>query len=51
MQIYPSLGRRKFASFWAGTIFAWIGNQVLIQAIPRHIRNISVKPLALVVSG
>ena len=47
LQFPPSLRRRQFAIFWAGTIFAWIGNQVLVWAIPWHIRDFTDNPLAL----
>jgi MFS family permease len=47
MQIPPSLRHRQFAIFWLGTIFGWIGNQVLIWAIPWQIRNFTGNPLAL----
>jgi len=47
MQIPPALRQRQFAIFWAGIIFAWTANQVLIWAIPWHIRSFSDNPLAL----
>lgn len=47
LQFPPSLRHRQFAIFWAGTIFAWIGNQVLVWAIPWHIRNFTDNPFAL----
>lgn len=47
MQIPPSLRHRQFAVFWTGMIFAWIANQVLIWAIPWHIREFTDNPLAL----
>ena len=51
MQLPPALRYRQFAIFWIGVIFAWIGNQVLIWAIPWHIRTFSENPLALGVIG
>ena len=47
MQIPPSLRHRQFAIFWAGIAFAWTANQVLIWAIPWHIRAFTDNPLAL----
>lgn len=47
MQIPLALRHRPFTIFWTGTIFAWIGNQVLIWAIPWHIRNFTDDPFAL----
>jgi len=47
MQIPISLRHRKFAIFWAGIAFAWTANQVLIWAIPWHIRTFTDYPLAL----
>ncbi|MFN2233683.1 MAG: MFS transporter, partial [Anaerolineales bacterium] len=47
MQIPISLRHRKFAIFWIGIAFAWTANQVLIWAIPWHIRTFSDYPLAL----
>lgn len=47
MQIPLALRHRPFAIFWVGTIFAWTGNQVLIWAIPWHIRNFTDDPFAL----
>ena len=47
MQIPISLRHRKFLIFWLGTIFGWIGNQVLVWAIPWHIRTFTDDPLAL----
>ena len=47
MQIPPALRHRQFAIFWAGIIFAWTANQVLIWAIPWHIRTFTDNPLAL----
>ena len=47
MKIPPSLRHRQFAIFWAGIAFAWIANQVLIWAIPWHIRTFTDNPLAL----
>lgn len=47
----PALHHRQFAIFWTGTILGWIGNQVLIWAIPWHIRNFTEDPFALGVIG
>jgi MFS family permease len=47
MKIPPSLRHRQFVIFWMGTIIGWIGNQVLVWAIPWHIRNFTDNPLAL----
>ena len=47
MQIPPALRHRQFATFWAGMIFSWIATQVLIWAIPWHIRTFTDNPLAL----
>jgi MFS family permease len=47
MQIPPSLRHRQFATFWAGMLFSWTANQVLIWAIPWHIRSFTDNPLAL----
>ena len=47
MKIPPSLRYRQFAIFWIGIIFAWTANQVLIWAIPWHIRSFTANPLAL----
>jgi MFS family permease len=51
MQIPISLRHRKFLVFWLGTIFGWIGNQVLIWAIPWHIRSFTDDPMALGIIG
>jgi len=51
MQIPPAIRHRQFAIFWVGTIFGWIGNQILVWAIPWHIRNFTADPLALGVIG
>jgi MFS family permease len=47
MQVPPALRYRQFAIFWTGTIFGWIGNQVLVWAIPWHIRDFTDNPIAL----
>jgi MFS family permease len=47
MQFPPSLRHRQFAIFWAGVAFAWTANQVLVWAIPWHIRTFTDNPLAL----
>lgn len=47
MQIPPALRHRQFTIFWVGTIFGWIGNQMLVWAIPWHIRSFTDDPLAL----
>jgi len=47
MQIPLALRHRSFVIFWIGTIFAWIGNQVLVWAIPWHIRSFTDNPYAL----
>ena len=39
MQIPPALRHRQFATFWLGMIFSWTATQVLIWAIPWHIRT------------
>ena len=51
MQIPISLRHRQFFIFWLGTTFGWIGNQVLVWAIPWHIRSITDNPLALGLVG
>jgi len=47
MKFPPSLRHRQFVIFWLGTIIGWIGNQVLVWAIPWHIHNFSDNPFAL----
>jgi MFS family permease len=47
IHIPPSLRQRRFTIFWFGIIFGWIGNQVLVWAIPWHIRSLTDNPLAL----
>lgn len=47
IHIPPSLRQRRFTIFWFGIIFGWIGNQILVWAIPWHIRNLTENPLAL----
>lgn len=47
IHIPPSLRQRQFTIFWFGIIFGWIGNQVLVWAIPWHIRTLTDNPLAL----
>jgi len=47
MQIPPSLRYRQFAVFWTGMIFSWMANQVLLWAIPWHIRDFTDNTLAL----
>jgi len=51
MQLPLSLRHRKFAIYWPGLILGWVGNQVLIWAIPWHIRDFTNNPLALGVIG
>ncbi|MBC8331436.1 MAG: MFS transporter [Anaerolineae bacterium] len=51
LQIPPALRHRKFAAYWAGLLFAWIGNQMLIWTIPWQIRDFTDNPLALGVIG
>jgi MFS family permease len=47
MQFPPALRHRQFAIFWTGMAFAWIANQVLVWAIPWHIRDFTDNPFAL----
>ncbi len=47
IHIPPSLRQRRFTIFWFGILFGWIGNQVLVWAIPWHIRSLTDNPLAL----
>ena len=47
LHIPPALRHRQFAIFWMGMAFAWIANQVLVWAIPWHIRDFTDDPLAL----
>ncbi len=47
LHIPPSFRHRQFAVFWTGIIFSWIANQVLVWAIPWHIRDFTDNPLAL----
>ena len=47
MHIPPSLRHRQFAVFWTGIAFSWFANQVLVWAIPWHIRDFSDNPFAL----
>jgi len=47
MHIPPSLRHRQFAVFWTGIAFSWFANQVLVWAIPWHIRDFTDNPFAL----
>jgi MFS family permease len=47
LRLPPALHHRRFALFWAGILFAWTGNQILIWALPWHIRNFTDQPIAL----
>lgn len=47
MHLPPAFRHRQFAIFWSGLLFAWIANQVLVWAIPWHIRDFSANPLLL----
>lgn len=47
MQIPHSLRHRQFALFWGGLFFSWVGNYMLITAIPWHIHTFSDNPIAL----
>jgi len=47
MHIPPALRHRQFAIFWTGIAFAWIAKQVLVWAIPWHIRSFTNNPFAL----
>jgi MFS family permease len=47
MHIPPSLRQRQFAVFWTGIAFSWVANQVLVWAIPWHIRDFTDNPFAL----
>jgi MFS family permease len=46
LQIPLALRHRSFAIFWVGTLLAWIGNQVMVWAIPWHIRTFTQVPFA-----
>jgi len=47
MPIPPAFRLRKFRIYWVGTVFGWMGNQVLIWAIPWHIGSFTDNPFAL----
>jgi MFS family permease len=47
LRLPPALHHRRFALFWVGILFAWTGNQILIWALPWHIRTFTDRPIAL----
>jgi MFS family permease len=47
MHIPPAFRHRQFAIFWTGMLFAWVANQVLVWAIPWHVRDFTANPLSL----
>ena len=51
MQIPTALRHRQFVIFWAGTLFGWLGNRILVWTIPWHIRNFTDDPMALGMIG
>jgi len=47
LHLPPALRQRRFALFWFGLLFAWTGNQVLVWALPWHVRSFTDQPIAL----
>lgn len=47
MHLPPSLRHRRFALFWVVLLLTWIGNRILLWALPWQINQLTASPAAL----